>query len=101
MDHQKDINDLALALKALGNEKRLCIIKYLASHPSCITGSIVDKIALAQSTTSQHLKVLKNAGIIKGTIEGTSTNYCLDRERLHYIEQLLTHYFEEVNHDSK
>ena len=82
MNRKTEFTELTKILKALGNEKRLQIIQYLASHSSCITGSIVDEIDLAQSTTSQHLRVLKNAGIIKGTIEGTSTCYCLDKEYL-------------------
>lgn len=79
--------------KALGHPIRLAIIKFLMSHPSCITGDIVDVLPVAQSTTSQHLKILKAAGWIQGTIEGTATCYCLNREHVRWfknaVEELL------------
>jgi len=74
---------------ALGNPIRFEILKYLLTHPVCITGEIVDVLPIAQSTTSQHLKVLKEAGWIRGTIEGTSTNYCLNPQSIDWFIQKL------------
>jgi ArsR family transcriptional regulator len=69
---------LAKMLKALGNPVRFCIVQVLAERQACITGEIVEFTTLAQSTVSQHLKVLREAGLIRGDIEGPATCYCLD-----------------------
>ena len=68
---------LVKMFKALGNPTRFEIIKYLVTHPHCITGDIVDFLPLAQATVSQHLKVLRDAGWIAGEISGPATKYCL------------------------
>jgi ArsR family transcriptional regulator len=73
-----DKKRLARMLKALGNPIRFQIVEYLASSQTCITNDIVRVLPLAQSTVSQHLKVLREAGLIKGEIEGPATCYCLD-----------------------
>ena len=73
--------------KALGHPIRFAIIEFLMSHPSCITGDIVDVLPVAQSTTSQHLKILKAAGWIQGTIEGTASCYCLNREHVQWFKE--------------
>ena len=64
--------------KALGNPLRFEILKFLITHPGCITGDIVDFLPIAQATVSQHLKVLREAGWITGTIQGPATSYCLN-----------------------
>lgn len=69
------------ACKALGHPARLRVVQLLASG-ECICGSLVDRLPLAQSTVSQHLKVLRDAGLIRGEIEGPRTCYCLDREAI-------------------
>jgi DNA-binding transcriptional ArsR family regulator len=69
--------NLVAMFKALGNPIRFEIMKYLVTHPGCITGNIVDHLPIAQATVSQHLKVLRKAGLIEGTVEGTATSYCL------------------------
>jgi predicted transcriptional regulator len=69
---------LVTMFKALGNPYRFKIMKYLVTHPSCITGDIVQFLPLAQATVSQHLKVLREAGWIIGTMEGPATSYCLN-----------------------
>jgi ArsR family transcriptional regulator len=71
---------LVTMFKALGNPTRFEIIKFLVTHPGCITGDIVDYLPIAQATVSQHLKVLREAGWITGTIEGTATCYGLNEE---------------------
>lgn len=67
-------------MKALGHPARIAIVELLAERASCICGDITEELPLAQSTVSQHLKALKEAGIIKGEIEGVRTCYCLDEE---------------------
>src|ERR1700686_3245324 len=71
-------NRLAKYAKALGHPARVAILKLLASKQTCICGDIVDELPLSQSTVSQHLKELKDAGLIKGEIEGAKVCYCID-----------------------
>lgn len=74
----KTQNDLAVLAKALGHPARIAILQFLIKTKSCVCGEIVDELPLSQSTVSQHLKELKNAGLIKGEIEGPSVCYCID-----------------------
>ena len=71
-------NKLAKYAKALGHPARISILKLLAKKQACICGDIVDELPLSQSTVSQHLKELKDAGLIKGDIDGASVCYCID-----------------------
>ena len=73
-------NKLAVMMKALAHPARIAIIQQLLKASACICGDLVEELGLAQATISQHLKELKNAGIIKGTIEGTSVCYCIDNK---------------------
>lgn len=73
---------LVRMFKALGNPIRFEIMKFLVTHPTCITGDIVDFLPIAQATVSQHLKVLGEAGWISGITEGPATNYCLNEENI-------------------
>jgi len=73
---------LVTMFKALGNPHRFEIIKFLVTHPNCITGDIVEFLPIAQATVSQHLKVLREAGWIAGLAEGPATNYCLDEDSI-------------------
>ncbi len=73
-------NKLALRMKALAHPARIAIIQQLIKANTCICGDLVEELGLAQATISQHLKELKNAGLIKGTIEGTSVCYCIDEK---------------------
>jgi DNA-binding transcriptional ArsR family regulator len=68
--------------KAVGNQHRFEILKYMLTHPGCITADIVALLPLAQSTVSQHLKVLRQAGWIHGEEQGTATAYCINDENL-------------------
>jgi DNA-binding transcriptional ArsR family regulator len=86
----KEQNDLAIMLKALGHPARIAIVEYLLGRNECMCGDIVKELPLAQATVSQHLKELKNAGIIKGTIEGTSVCYCINTEAV----KILHFYFD-------
>jgi predicted transcriptional regulator len=71
-------NKLAQWMKALAHPARIAIIQHLVKTQACICGDLVNELGLAQATISQHLKELKNVGLIKGTIEGTSICYCID-----------------------
>ena len=71
-------NKLATMMKALGHPARIAIIQHLIKSRACICGDLVEELGLAQATISQHLKELKNAGLIRGTIDGASVCYCID-----------------------
>lgn len=88
-------NETALLMKALGHPARIAIIEYLMSVDSCICGDIVNELSLAQPTVSQHLKELKNAGIIKGRISGNAICYCIDGAA---IDQMMN-YFGSIKND--
>lgn len=77
---------LAKMLKALGNPIRFQIVETLAERQMCITSEIVKTTPLAQSTVSQHLKVLKEAGLILGEIEGPATCYCLNPDGIRWLK---------------
>lgn len=76
----KEQNAIASVAKVLGHPARIAILEYIIKSQSCVCGSIVDEIGLAQSTISQHLKELKRVGLVQGTIEGTSVCYCVNLE---------------------
>jgi ArsR family transcriptional regulator len=73
---------LATRIKALGHSARLEILRVLAKRGTCICGEVVEVLPLAQSTVSQHLKVLKEAGFVRGEVEGPRSCYCLDPEAI-------------------
>ncbi|WP_297332639.1 metalloregulator ArsR/SmtB family transcription factor [Flavobacterium sp.] len=97
-DHFTDNqNELAVLAKALGHPARIAIIEYLMKVDTCICGDIVNEMPLAQPTVSQHLKELKNAGLIKGNIEGTAICYCINEagfEKIKGFFQNITEYSE-------
>ena len=77
-------------LRALANPARFRIVQELAARSECIVGDLVDVLPIAQSTVSEHLKVLKDAGIVQGTVDGPNRCYCLDPEALRFLSQLFT-----------
>lgn len=79
-------NEMASLFKALSHPARIAIVDYLLKVDSCICGDIVNELPLAQPTISQHLKELKNANIIQGTIEGTAICYCINPDTMAKIE---------------
>ena len=81
-----DEKRLSAMFKALGNPVRFQIMQILAEKKMCITGEIVEFTLLAQSTVSQHLKVLREAGLISGEVEGPATCYCLDEANIHWLK---------------
>ena len=88
----KKQNETASLLKAIAHPARIAIVEYLMNVESCVCGDIVTKLPLAQPTVSQHLKELKLAGIIQGSIEGNSICYCLNEKSI----QKLKVYFETI-----
>jgi len=79
-------NSIATIAKALGHPARVAIIDFLLKTDACICGDIVNELPLAQATVSQHLKELKNAGIIKGDIEGNTICYCIDEKAINKLQ---------------
>jgi ArsR family transcriptional regulator, arsenate/arsenite/antimonite-responsive transcriptional repressor len=84
-----DDERLAAALKALAHPARLRIVEVLAARGTCICGEIVEVLPLAQATVSQHLKVLKDAGLLQGTLDGPRSCYCLDAAALSGLRRAL------------
>ena len=85
-------NEVAKLMKALSHPARIAIVEYLLSVDTCICNDIIDEIKLAQPTVSQHLKELKNAGIIKGNISGNAICYCIDEKTI----EILNTYFSAI-----
>jgi len=83
-------NQIALIAKALGHPARIAIIDYLLKVNECICGDIVNELPLAQPTISQHLKELKNAGLIKGNIEGNAICYCINEKTFDILKAYFT-----------
>ncbi len=84
-----DEERLVKLFKALGNPLRFQILKFLVTHPGCITGDIVGALPIAQATVSQHLKVLRGAGWIVGTIEGPAICYELDEGSVQWFREMI------------
>lgn len=89
LSKNESVKVLAQYAKAIGHPIRLRIIQILMDKNSCICGELVDELPIAQATVSQHLKVLKNAGLIRGTISGPATCYCVDQETLDEFKLLV------------
>jgi DNA-binding transcriptional ArsR family regulator len=87
-------NRLAKYAKALGHPARVAILKLLASKQTCICGDIVDELPLSQSTVSQHLKELKDAGLITGEIDGAKVCYCIDAKEWKLARSWLNQLFD-------
>jgi DNA-binding transcriptional ArsR family regulator len=87
---------LAQFAKALGHPARVAIISLLLKKQACICGDIVDELPLSQSTVSQHLKELKEAGIIKGEIDGVKTCYCIDETNWSKMSVLFNKMFDSI-----
>jgi ArsR family transcriptional regulator, arsenate/arsenite/antimonite-responsive transcriptional repressor len=81
--------ELAQLSKALGHPARVKILRFLLEREECMAGAIVDELPLAQSTVSQHLKVLREAGLIHGEVDGSRICYCADGTRIERLRHLL------------
>lgn len=89
-------NELAELAKALSHPARVAILKALATRKSCVCGEIVEVLPLSQSTVSQHLKALKEAGFIDGTIEGAKSCYCINWAAFRRFEAVFASFFIET-----
>lgn len=86
---EMDASRLAAICKALAHPARIAIVTHLRTLNQCVCGELVDALPLAQSTVSQHLKILKKAGVVKGEIEGPCTCYCINPEVLEEFKDLI------------
>lgn len=94
-------NEIALLAKAIGHPARVAILHYLHASDTCINSDLVQELGLAQATISQHLKALKDIGIIQGSIEGTSICYCINPEKWALMSQLFGNFFGEYSNFQK
>ena len=93
-----ELQELAHYAKVFSHPARLMILKYLAEKKVCISGDITDEIPLSRTTVSQHLKELKNAGLIQGTIDGLTVNYCLNPTAISELKAVLDKFFKEIDY---
>ncbi len=94
-------NRIARYAKALAHPARVAILKLLAGNKSCFCGDIVEELPLSQSTVSQHLKELKEAGLIKGDIDGAKVCYCIDEREWALAKTYLNELFEGITTKQK
>ena len=94
INYQDNTEELAVFAKALAHPTRVAILKHLDSQSCCFTGDLVDVFPIAQSTISQHLKELKNAGLIQGEVEAPKIRYCINKENWAKAKKLFSGFFE-------
>jgi len=94
-------NKLARYAKALAHPARIAILQLLAQKQTCVCGDLVEELPLSQSTVSQHLKELKEAGLIKGEIDGVKVCYCIDRKEWQAAQQWLNQLFDTYKGSNK
>jgi DNA-binding transcriptional ArsR family regulator len=92
-----DLQELSKFSKAISHPARLAILQYLAETKTCISGDISDVIPLSRSTVSQHLKELKDIGLIHGEIDGLKINYCLCNSKILKFKQMFDEFFKEMS----
>ncbi len=92
-----ELQNCSVLFKALGHPARLAILKYLAETKTCITGDLADEIPLGRTTVNQHLKELKDAGLIQGTTEGAKTCYCLNPGNIRELKKLVEKFVNDIN----
>jgi ArsR family transcriptional regulator, arsenate/arsenite/antimonite-responsive transcriptional repressor len=91
-----DLQELAKFSKAISHPARLAILKFLAESKTCISGDISDYLPLSRTTVSQHLKALRDIGLIQGEIDGLKINYCLCTTEIEKILKKFNHFFEPI-----
>lgn len=91
------LQEQAYLFKALAHPARLHILRFLAETKGCISGDISEELPLGRTTVNQHLKELKDAGLIHGTICGTKTNYCLDYQKINKMISLFNDFLNEFD----
>ncbi len=95
------LTSTAVLFKALAHPARLAILQYLADTKVCMTGNISDELPLSRTTVNQHLKELKNAALIQGTVDGAKVNYCLNPEKIKELMKLTDCFFKEIDAESR
>jgi len=95
-EFNKEIVELSQFAKAIAHPARIQILEHLALRNTCICSDIVDELPLSQSTVSQHLKALKEAGLIKGKVEAPSICYCIDENKIAKMSKQLESLFSKV-----
>jgi ArsR family transcriptional regulator, arsenate/arsenite/antimonite-responsive transcriptional repressor len=93
VDYKEDEIALARFAKAMGHPARIAILKYLSSLDACCFGDINKELPIAKATVSQHLSELKDAGLIRGTIEPPKVNYCIDKENWEKARKLFNTFY--------
>ncbi|HPS62243.1 MAG TPA: metalloregulator ArsR/SmtB family transcription factor [Bacteroidales bacterium] len=93
-DYKEDEVLIARFAKALSHPARVAILKLLASMDTCYCGRIVDELPIAQATVSQHLKELKDSGLIQGSIEAPKIRYCIEPEAWKKAQDIFGHFWE-------
>ncbi|WP_075602474.1 ArsR/SmtB family transcription factor [Saccharicrinis aurantiacus] len=93
----EELTEQASYFKALSHPARIQILNYLATINTCITGDISEQLPLGRTTVNQHIKELKNIGLIKGNIEGVKTKYCLNTEKVKELKQIMSAFLSEVD----
>lgn len=94
--YSEEINRIAAIAKVFAHPARVAILQYISHQDSCICNDIVDEIGLAQPTISQHLKVINEAGLLKGSFEGKSICYCLNIKRFQEFQELFNAYLNQT-----
>lgn len=97
----KEQNELAELLKAMAHPARIAILQRLVKVNACVCGDLVEELPLAQATVSQHLKELKNAGLIHGVVEGKSVCYCIEPGRWNQVAEILKELFGSYSNKTK
>ena len=93
---EASLQEQANLFKVLAHPARLQILQFLAQTQTCISGDISEELPLSRTTVNQHLKELRDAGLIKGHIDGVKMNYCLDGEKVKEMKTLLTGFLDEI-----
>lgn len=92
----KEQNELAILAKVFAHPARIAILQHLLASNKCINNDLINELGLAQATISQHLRELKNSGIIQGSIEGVSMSYCIDPEKWNNVQTLFNGMFDRI-----
>ena len=90
------LQERANLFKALAHPARLQILQFLSRTKTCISGDISEELPLSRTTVNQHLKELKDAGLIRGTVEGVKTNYCLDYTKVDQMKNIVIGFLNEI-----
>ena len=97
----EELQAIAQIAKVLSHPARLAILRYLVSRKSCMSGDIAEVLPLSRTTVSQHLQELKKMGLVKGSIEGTKVNYCIDYQVFNEVKGHLEVFFKSIDNNTQ